>query len=251
MGDILYGRNAIYESLVAGRRKHRRLFIAETTNEKGIIQEVRQQAAVLNLPIEQTNRQDLSRRLQGANHQGVALETSDYPYVETEDCLALADERQQTPLLLMLDHVQDPQNVGTLLRTAEAAGVHGIIIPERRAAGITAAVVNASSGASEHLQIVQVGNLAQAISDLQQRNIWVAGVEQDPRSQDFDQADLAMPLALVIGAEGSGLARLTRTRCDFLVRLPMEGHIASLNVAVAASIVLYVTWRQRQQQAAV
>jgi 23S rRNA (guanosine2251-2'-O)-methyltransferase len=249
MGDILYGRNAVYESLVAGRRKHRRLLIAETTNEKGIIQDVRQQAAALNLPIEQTNRQDLSRRLQWANHQGVALETSDYPYVDTEDCLALADERQQTPLLLMLDHVQDPQNVGTLLRTAEAAGVHGIIIPERRAAGITAAVVNASSGASEHLQIVQVGNLAQAISDLQQHNIWVAGVEQDPRSQDFDQVDLAMPLALVIGAEGSGLARLTRTRCDFLVRLPMEGHIASLNVAVAASIVLYVTWRQRQQQA--
>jgi 23S rRNA (guanosine2251-2'-O)-methyltransferase len=247
MGDLLYGRNAVYETLVAGRRKHNRLLIAETAHDKGTLQELRKLAVKLKLPIETPTRQELSQWLQWTNHQGVALETSPYPYADIDDCLALAQEQQQPPLLLVLDHVQDPQNVGTLLRTAEAAGVHGVIIPDRRAVGITPAVVNTSSGASEHLNIVLVGNVAQTIAHLKKNAIWVVGVEQDARAQDFDRADLNIPLALVIGAEGNGLAQLTRTRCDFLVRLPMEGHITSLNAAVAGSIVLYLAWRQRQQ----
>jgi 23S rRNA (guanosine2251-2'-O)-methyltransferase len=146
---------------------------------------------------------------------------------------------------LLLDHVQDPQNVGTLLRTAENVGVHGVVLPGRRAATITPAVVNASSGATEHLLIVQAGNLAQTIVALQRADVWVAGLENDPTAQDIDQAELDRPLALVVGAEGTGLARLTRERCDFLVRLPTRGRLDSLNAAVAGSIALYSAWRQR------
>jgi 23S rRNA (guanosine2251-2'-O)-methyltransferase len=167
--------------------------------------------------------------------------------VELEACLGLAASRGQAPLLLLLDHLQDPQNIGTLLRTAEVVGVHGVALPGRRAAEITPAVVNASSGATEHLPIVLIGNLAQTIASLQKDGVWVVGLEDDENAQEFDSADLDMPLALVIGAEGPGLARLVRERCDFLVRLPMVGQIASLNAAVAGSIALYNAWRQRSR----
>jgi 23S rRNA (guanosine2251-2'-O)-methyltransferase len=148
----------------------------------------------------------------------------------------------------LLDHVQDPQNVGTLLRTAEVVGVHGVVIPHRRAVGITPAVVNASSGATEHLTIVLVSNLDQTIRLLQREGVLVVGVEDDERASAFDTLAATDPLALVVGAEGPGLARLTRERCDMLVRLPMRGHLASLNVAVAGSIVLYQVWRQRERE---
>jgi 23S rRNA (guanosine2251-2'-O)-methyltransferase len=188
----------------------------------------------------------LDKQFRHANHQGVSLHTGDYPYVALEDCLDAAEARQEQPFLLLLDHVQDPQNVGTLLRTAEMSGVHGVLLPGRRAADITAAVVNASSGATEHLPIALVGNIAQSIGALQQAGVWVVGIEDDPQAQPFDHTDYHLPLALVVGAEGQGLARLTRQRCDFLVRLPMRGHINSFNAAVAGSIVLYHAWRQRE-----
>ncbi|NTW04412.1 MAG: 23S rRNA (guanosine(2251)-2'-O)-methyltransferase RlmB, partial [Oscillochloris sp.] len=163
------------------------------------------------------------------------------------ECLALAVERGEPPLLLLLDHLQDPQNIGTLIRTAEVVGAHGVAIPGRRAAEITPAVVNASSGATEHLRIVLVGNLVQTISTLQHQGVWAVGLEDDERAQNLDVADLNLPLALVVGAEGPGLARLVRERCDFLVRLPMAGQVASLNAAVAGSIALYTAWRQRSK----
>jgi 23S rRNA (guanosine2251-2'-O)-methyltransferase len=159
--------------------------------------------------------------------------------------LTRAEQRAEPVLLLMLDHLQDPQNIGTLLRTAEVVGVHGVITPGRRAAEITPAVVNAASGATEHLLIAEVTNVVQTIQQLQRAGVWVAGVEDDPEARDYDAVDLDGPLALVLGAEGAGLARLTRERCDYLVRLPMRGEIASLNVAVAGSILLYHAWRVR------
>jgi 23S rRNA (guanosine2251-2'-O)-methyltransferase len=199
--------------------------------------------------IERLDRRQLDQKLHNINHQGVALEANDYPYSDIEDMLALARQRNQMPLLLMLDHLQDPQNLGTLLRTAEIVGVHGVIIPGRRAAEITPAVVNASSGAVEHLLISVVTNLSQSIERLQKQGVWVVGVEDDAKSQYYDQTDLNMPLALVLGSEGSGMARLTRERCDFLVKLPMEGQIHSLNVAVAGSVVLYQALRDRRAAA--
>jgi 23S rRNA (guanosine2251-2'-O)-methyltransferase len=247
MADVLYGRNAVREALRAGRRTFQRLLISSGAQEAGTLGEIVKLADKAEMPIARVDRHELDRRLREANHQGVVLECGDYPYAELDDCLALAEERQEPALLLLLDHLQDPQNVGTLLRTAEAVGAHGVVLPGRRAAEVTPAVVNASSGATEHLRIVVVSNLAQAIADLQKAGVWVVGVEDDERAQVFDRADLDMPLGLVIGAEGPGLARLTRERCDFLVRLPMRGQIASLNAAVAGSIVLYYAWRARGQ----
>lgn len=245
MPDILYGRNAVREALRARRRTFQRLMVSAGAQEAGTLGEVVKLAEQVGVPIDRVDRHELDRKLREANHQGVALECGAYTYAELAECLELADERREPALLLLLDHLQDPQNVGTLIRTAEIVGAHGVVLPGRRAAEITPAVVNAASGATEHLRIVVVSNLAQAIGELQKAGVWVAGVEDDERAQEFDRADLDMPLALVIGAEGPGLARLTRERCDFLIKLPMRGQIASLNAAVAGSIVLYHAWRAR------
>lgn len=247
MADLLYGRNAVREALRAGRRTFQRLMVSSGAQEAGTLGEVVRLAEKLGVPVAKIERQELDRRLREANHQGVALECGDYPYVELDDCLTLAEERGEPALLLLLDHLQDPQNVGTLIRTAETVGVHGVVLPGRRAAEVTPGVVNAASGATEHLRIAVVTNLAQAIGEIQRAGVWVVGVENDERAQEYDRADLNMPLALVIGAEGTGLARLTRERCDFLVRLPMRGQIASLNAAVAGSIALYHAWRARSE----
>lgn len=246
MGEMLYGRNAVREALRAERRSFQRLLVSSGAQQTGTLAEIVKLAEQHKIATELLERRDLDQRLRDINHQGVALECGTYPYVELEDTLALAEKRDQAPLLLALDHLQDPQNVGTLLRTAEVVGAHGVIIPGRRAAEITPAVVNASSGATEHLQICVVANLVQAIESMQKAGVWVAGVEDDERAQTIDHMDLNMPLMLVLGAEGPGLARLTRERCDFLVRLPMVGQIASLNVAVAGSIALYMAWRSRR-----
>lgn len=246
MAELLYGRNAVREALRAQRRSCNRLLVSAGAQEAGTFGEVLKLAEQASVPIERIDRHDLDRRLRNVNHQGVALECGDYPYTEFEECLAIAEQRGEPALLLMLDHLQDPQNVGTLIRTAEIVGVHGVILPGRRAAEITPAVVNASAGATEHLSIAVVSNLAWAIGEAQRAGVWVVGVESDERAELYDKVDLNMPLALVVGAEGSGLARLTRERCDFLVKLPMRGQIGSLNVAVAGAIVLYHAWRIRQ-----
>lgn len=245
MNELLYGRNAVREALRARRRKLQRLTISSGVQETGVMAEIVRLAEAAGVAVQRVERQALDRQLREANHQGVMLEAGGYPYVDLEECLALAAERQEAPLLLLLDHLQDPQNVGTLLRTAEVVGAHGVAMPGRRAAEITPAVVNASSGATEHLRVALVGNLAQTIATLQKEGVWVVGLEDDAEAQPCDNTDLNMPLALVVGAEGAGLARLIRERCDFLVRLPMAGQLASLNAAVAGSIALYGAWRQR------
>jgi 23S rRNA (guanosine2251-2'-O)-methyltransferase len=264
--EWLYGRNAVRESLRAGRRTFRHLYISQQVRETDDLRAIESLARQHGLTVErveprvleqhirrgdqrnQRNQRDQRDQRDQRNHQGVIAEASTYPYGEIDDCLALAGQRREPPLLLLLDHVQDPQNVGTLLRTAEVVGVHGVVIPHRRAVGITPAVVNASSGATEHLTIVLVSNLDQTIRLLQREGVLVVGVEDDERASAFDTLAATDPLALVVGAEGPGLARLTRERCDMLVRLPMRGHLASLNVAVAGSIVLYQVWRQRERE---
>jgi len=246
--ELLYGRNAVREALRARRRTMQRLLVSGGVQETGVIAEIVKLAGAAGVPVERVERQQLDKQLREANHQGVVLEAGAYPYAELEECTAFAAERREPALFLMLDHLQDPQNIGTLLRTAEVVGVHGVCMPGRRAAEITPAVVNASSGATEHLRVVMVGNLAQTIVELQKDGVWVVGLEDDERAQSIDDADLNMPLALVVGAEGPGLARLVRDRCDFLLKLPMSGQIASLNAAVAGSIALYTAWRQRARR---
>ncbi|GAC1384931.1 MAG: 23S rRNA (guanosine(2251)-2'-O)-methyltransferase RlmB [Herpetosiphon sp.] len=243
--DLLYGRNAVRESLRARRRRGERLLLAEGLKPDERITELLKLAENENIEVAYGPRHALDDMTSGANHQGVALETGLYPYTELDAMLQLAATRGERPLLLLLDHLQDPQNLGTLLRTADAISVHGIIFPDRRAVAITPAVVNASSGAVEHLLVSQVTNLVKTMETLKEQNIWVVGLEDDSAARDYDAVDLAMPLALVVGAEGPGLSRLVRERCDVLIKLPMSGHVASLNAATAGSIALYHLWRIR------
>lgn len=239
MTELIYGRNAVREALRAQRRVPQRLLVANGAQLTGTLADAVAQAKAQNIPVEMVDKRLLESRLHGLNHQGVILECSEYPYSDLDDMLSLAKSRNEMPFILLLDHLQDPQNLGTLLRTAEIVGIHGVIIPGRRAAEITPSVVNASSGAVEHLHIAVVTNLAQSIEKLQKHGVWVVGIEDDEKAQYYDQADLNMPLAVVLGSEGAGMARLTRERCDFMVKLPMHGQIQSLNVAVAGSVVLY------------
>lgn len=242
--EWLFGRQAVREMLRARRRRVQRILLAKGSQRSGIMAEIIALAQGARCPVGEGDRQALDQVSAGANHQGVAAEVSAYPYVTLEAILTAAGD--EAPLLLGLDHVQDPQNLGALLRSADAAGVHGVLLPERRAAGISAAVSNASAGAVEHLRIAQVVNLTRTLQELKAQRLWVAGLEVDPQAIPFDQANLTGPLILVVGSEGQGLSRLVRETCDWLISLPMHGHVESLNVAVAGSIVLYAAQSARR-----
>ena len=242
MTEWIYGRNPVYEVLRAGRRQVLRLLGAEGAQRKGQLLKTIDLCNKINVPVEQAQRNQLDRIQPG--NQGLLLEVSDYPYVTLIDILDLPEQRDETPLILLLDSLQDPQNLGTLLRTAEAVGVHGVLLPFRRTATITPAVVNASSGASEHLLVTQA-NLAQAIKTIKQLGIWVVGLDNAPDAQPVNKSVLDGPIAFVIGAEGQGMRPLIRKSCDLLLQLPMRGKIESLNAAVAGSIALYLTWQTR------
>jgi 23S rRNA (guanosine2251-2'-O)-methyltransferase len=246
MKEWIVGRNPIYEILVAKRRQLFRLVIARGVEEKGRLAEIMTLARQRRLLVEWQARPQLDAL--GENHQGIALEASGYPYSTLQDIQLLAEQRQQPLFILILDIIQNPQNLGTLLRTAEAVGVHGVLLPLRRAAGVTSAVVHASSGASEHLQIATL-NLAQAISTLKEAGAWVIGLDGSSQAIPVETARLDGSLALVVGSEGEGLRPLVRQSCDLLVRLHMLGQVESLNAAVAGSIVLYLALQARQAKA--
>ncbi len=244
MKEWIVGRNPVYEVLRAERRDVFRLQVAAGVEEKGRLSEILRMAAKRKLPVARASRQQLDSL--GEGNQGVALEVSGYPYVALADVVERAGQRQEPPFVLVLDLLQNPQNLGTLFRTAEAVGVHGILIPLRRAAGVTPAVVHASAGASEHLLVAQV-NLAQALETLKQdAGVWVMGLEGSPQAEPYDRVRMDGPLALVVGSEGEGMRDLVRRSCDVLVGLPMLGKIESLNAAVAGSIILYKALSDRQ-----
>jgi 23S rRNA (guanosine2251-2'-O)-methyltransferase len=215
--------------------------------ETGLVAEIVALAHQAKVAIERVERAALDR-IGAVNHQGVAVEVSVYPYTDLEEILTQAEGRDEPPFLLVLDCLEDPQNLGALLRTAEIVGVHGVVIPKRRAVGITPSVANVSAGATEYLRVTRVTNLARAIEALKQRGVWVVGLEDLPQARLYSQFDLGGPLALVVGSEGRGMRRLVLESCDVVLRLPMRGHIGSLNAAVAGSIALYEAWRQREDQ---
>ena len=247
MSELLAGRQAVREALRANRRRIYRLWLTSDDMDKtGITGEIIALAEARNLPVKPVNGtlfETLSE--QRVNHQGVALETDGYPYTDLD---AILRAKTESPLLLILDHIQDPQNLGTLIRTAEAVGVDGLLLPDRRAAGVTPAVSNASAGAVEHLPVAQVTNLNRTIEQLKKKGVWVVGLDTGDDAISLDKADLTGPLALVVGGEGSGLSRLTREKCDFIVQLPMVGQVESLNASVAGSIVLYQAFATRRRK---
>jgi 23S rRNA (guanosine2251-2'-O)-methyltransferase len=242
MREWIGGRNPVYEVLRAGRRHVFQLILAEGAQEKGRLAEIVHLCQERRIPIERTSRARLEAH--GSGTQGVAVEASGYTYFALPDITDAAEARAEPHFVLILDALQDPQNLGSLLRTAEIVGVHGVLLPLRHTVTVTPAVVNASSGASEHLQIAQV-NLAQAIQSLKDLGVWVVGLDGGPRAQPPGQIRLDGPLALVVGSEGQGMRPLVRDSCDTLMRLPMRGKIDSLNAAAAGSIALYLAWQAR------
>ena len=236
------GRNPVYEVLRSGRRTVHQLLIAREVNKKGHLDDIFKLASRSNLFVKRVPRNQLHGL--GTHHQGVALQVSVYPYVDVTDILARVKESGEPLLVLILDVLEDPQNVGTLIRTAEAIGVHGVVLPYRRTATITPAVVSASSGATEHLFITQA-NIAQTIALLKEEGGWVVGLEASEEAQSPSEIDLSGPMVVVVGSESQGMRRLVRSSCDFLMELPMRGHIDSLNAAVAGSVALYLTWEAR------
>lgn len=240
--EWIVGRNPVFEVLRAKRRTPFRLWVARGAEEKGRLADAIRLGRERKLSIEYVPRQQLDGI--DESHQGVALEVSAYPYSSLQDILERAAQRGQPLFVLILDVIQNPQNLGSLLRTAEVVGVHGVLIPLARAAGVTPAVVTASAGASEHL-LVAPANLSQAITALKEAGAWVIGLEGSDAAAPIEQARLDGPLALVVGSEGEGMRALTRRSCDVVVRLEMHGQIESLNAAVAGSIALYMASQRR------
>ncbi len=245
MREWIIGRNPVYEVLQARRRQVFRLIIASGVEEKGRLSDILTQVSKRHIPLERVPRQKLDEL--GEGHQGVAVEVNGYSYSDISKILEKTTHSDHAPLVLLLDMLQNPQNLGTLLRTAEAAGVDGVIIPLRRSAEVTPAVVHASAGATEHLRLAQM-NLAQAMETLKKEGFWIVGLDGGPGSKPIEYAPLDVPLALVVGNEGEGMRQLIRQKCDLLVRLPMNGQIESLNAAVAGSIALYLTLQARNKK---
>jgi 23S rRNA (guanosine2251-2'-O)-methyltransferase len=248
MKEFIYSRNAVYETLRARRRQVFQLLIAEGVQETDKLRQIVRLATERKVKIQRVAGGQLERI--HAHTQGIALEVSAYPYRGIADILDNAKRKNEPPFMLLLDTLNDPQNFGTLLRTAEAVGVHGVIIPLARTVEVTPAVVNASSGASELLTIAQA-NLAQAIEELKAADVWIVGLDQDGETVSLAaggakrKSPLSGALGLVVGSEGEGMRPLVRKSCDFVIKLPMRGQIESLNAAVAGSVALYLAYMQR------
>jgi 23S rRNA (guanosine2251-2'-O)-methyltransferase len=243
MSEIVYGRNAARECLRARRRHVHKILLADRLQPSVVIDEILALARPLNIPVRSVPRQELDKLAQG--HQGIVLETGRYPLANIDDLLSRAAKLNELPFLIVLDHLEDPNNLGAVLRTADATGVHGVILPKQRAVTITPSVVNVSAGAAEHMWVAEVPNLTQELKKLKEQNIWIVGVEKEAGALFYHEANLTGPIALVIGSEGKGLGRLVRETCDFLIKLPMRGQIESLNASVACGLILYEVWRAR------
>lgn len=239
---IIYGVHAVEEALSARGRSFEYVAVIPGRGDARL-QKIAQLCRAAGVPLRTMPRDQLTRLARTANHQGVLAVTAEKQYGDLEDLLA--HKRGKQAFLLLLDGIEDPHNLGAIIRTAEGAGADGIIIPERRATGVTGTVVKASAGASEHLPIARVTNASRTLEDLKSRNIWTVGLDERGEKL-YDQIDYKMDCAVVLGAEGHGLHEQIRRKCDFLVRIPMLGKVPSLNVSVAAAIVMYEIARQRR-----
>lgn len=245
MSELIFGRNAVLQALRAGSGV-RKLYVARGTKRDGMLGQALDEARRAGIPITEIERHELDRMLKrGALHQGIVAEAGEFEYADLDEILATAQARSEPAFLLLLDNVQYVKNFGALLRTAEAVGVHGVVIPEHRQAGVTAEVRKASAGAVDFLKVAQVTNLARAIDELKRAGVWLVGIEDTPDARLYTEPDYTVPVGFVVGSELEGLRRLTRDKCDYIVRLPMWGKTPSLNVSVAGSIVLYEARMQR------
>ncbi|MBB6447511.1 23S rRNA (guanosine(2251)-2'-O)-methyltransferase RlmB [Bacillus benzoevorans] len=239
--DYIMGKSPVLEALKS-ERDINKILIAEGS-QRGQMQQITNLAKEFNVLVQFVPKKKLDDMVEG-NHQGVVAQVAAYQYAELDDLFALAEKRHEEPFFLLLDEIEDPHNLGSIMRTADATGAHGIIIPKRRAVGLTATVAKTSTGAIEHIPVVRVTNMARTIEELKERGVWIAGTDAEGK-QDYRQFDGTMPLGLVIGSEGKGMGRLIREKCDFLISLPMAGHVTSLNASVAAALLMYEVYRKR------
>ena len=246
--DILAGRHAIVEAIKAGRGINR-ILLADGLHG-GAVHELRDLAREHGITVDTVGRAKLDAAVpDGVRHQGALAYVAPVAYVAVEEIIAAAREKGEEPLLLLLDGIEDPQNLGALLRTADAAGVHGILLPRRHSVPLTETVARVSAGALEYVPVARIGNIAQTMRALKEQGFWIAGADM-AGEETYDRANLTGALVLVIGSEGRGMSRLTRDLCDFTVRLPMCGRINSLNASVAGAILMYEALRQRTAKAA-
>lgn len=243
--DVLVGRNAVTEALKSGRGINK-LWIASGDRE-GSVAEIAALAKERGIVVQYVERAKIEALAGGHRHQGVLAYVAPVPYAELEDILKAAEAKGEAPFLVLLDELEDPHNLGALLRTADATGVHGILIPKRRSVSLNATVAKTSAGAVEYVPVARIGNIAQTLKKLKEKGFWVAGADMDGEKAYYE-ADLTGPLVLVVGSEGKGMSRLTKEACDFIVRMPMVGRINSLNASVAGSILMYESMRQRLQK---
>lgn len=241
--DMVAGRNAVMEAL-KGSRSVNKLMIANGSTE-GSIKEIIAVAKDKGVNIQYWDRSKLDSIARGIRHQGVLAQVAPVQYAELEDILQVAKDRNEPPFIVLLDELEDPHNLGAILRTADAAGVHGVLIPKYRSCPLSATVAKTSAGAVEHVPVARVGNLVQTIKKLKQEGLWVAAADMD--GKDYYDTDLTGPLLLIIGSEGQGVGRLVKEQCDFVVRIPMVGKINSLNASVAGSILMYEAMKQRRK----
>ncbi len=243
----LVGRRAVLEALRAGRPLVR-ILLSRTARVRGPLGEILREARARHVPVQPVDPRRLDALSQGIPHQGVVALGAVQPLVELQDLLRRAREKEEDPVLVALDGVEDPRNLGAIIRTAEAAGAHGVIVPRRRAVGLTPAVARAAAGATAYLPVAGVGSLADALLRLRDEGLQVVGA--DPGAEEpYDSGALVPPIVLVLGGEGRGLHRLVRDRCDRLVRIPLHGRVQSLNVSVAAALLLYEVARHRARRA--
>ena len=244
-GEWVYGRNPVEEALAPGRRTAMEIILPPASPEEDEqLKVIRAEAASRRLVIRTAERAQLDKLTRFGNHQGVALKTTGYPYVGFEELLEEV-ENDENALVIVLDHLEDPQNVGSILRTACAVGATGVVIPEDRACGITPAAVRASAGGAEHIKVAHVVNLPRAMEALKKSGVWLTGLDWGNDAKNYTDIDFKGRVGLVIGAEGRGISRLVRENCDFIAELPMPGGFESLNAGVAAAVAMYEVVRQR------
>ena len=240
--DQVEGRNAVIELLESGRDINK-IFILEGEHH-GSINKIIAMAKERKIVLKMVNKTKLNQMAQTENNQGVIAIVPPFDYCEVEDILENAKQREEKPFILILDGIEDPHNLGSIIRTAETAGVHGIIIPKRRSASVNSTVSKVSAGAVEHMKIARVNNINETIRYLKENDVWICGTDMDAKKYYY-QEDYKGPIAIVIGSEGFGMSRLVKENCDFLVKIPMKGKITSLNASVSAGIVIYEAVKQR------
>ncbi|WP_124726380.1 23S rRNA (guanosine(2251)-2'-O)-methyltransferase RlmB [Staphylospora marina] len=242
MSDWIMGKHAVLEALAAGSRVEK-VLLAQGVQMRGF-QAILDKAKESRIPVQRVPRAKLDKLAEGKNHQGVMAQIAAWRYASVEELFKRAESRGESPFFILLDGIEDPHNLGAIIRSADAAGAHGVVIPKRRAVGLTASVAKAAAGALEHVPVAKVPNLNQFAEELKERGVWLVGSDGAANTL-YTGVDYTVPVALVIGSEGQGMGRLLKEKCDFLVKLPMRGNVTSLNASVAAGILMYEVLRSR------